>query len=204
MKSKERHDLRRNELAELLSNPGELIRRYGLTTLIIVVAAVVAIWFIYRASGTDDRKWNRAWSSLHIAEGTGNEEQLRSIADDAKSEPLIRAWANTKRGALLYIKSRQSEYSVDKSAGEELLSQAVSCYERALQIGQEWPEIVGQASVGLALCREDLGQFEQAIAGYESIISREQDFAGTVWLVQAQRRKAFLEGPVNDNITFGP
>ncbi len=202
MKSNERHDLRRNELAELLSNPRELARRYGLTTLIIIVAAGVAIWFIYRASGGQDRKWRQAWSSLQIAESAGNEEQLRSIAGDAKSEPLIRAWANTKRGALLYNKSRQSEYSLDKAAGEELLSQAVSCYEQALQIGQEWPEVVGQATVGLALCNEELGQLEQAITRYESIISREQDFAGTVWLAQAQRRKAFLESLPDKKIVF--
>ena len=204
MKSNERHDLRRNELAELLSNPRELARRYGLTTLIIIVAAVVAIWFIYRASGAQERKWRRAWSSLQMAESTGNEEQLKGIAADAKAEPLMRAWANTKRGALLYTTSRQSEYSRDKAAGEELLSQAVSCYEQALQIGQKWPEVVGQATVGLALCHEDLGQLEQAIARYESIISQEQTFAGTVWLAQARRRKAFLETLPEEKIVFTP
>ena len=202
MKSNERHDLRRNELVELLSDPRELARRYGLTTLIVIVALGIAIWFIYRASGSQDRKWRQAWSSLQMAESPPNEEQLKEIVGDAKADPLIRAWANAKRGALLYNKSRQGEYSGDKAAREELLSQAISCYEQALQIGQERPEVVGQATVGLALCQEELGQFEQARAGYESIISQEQNFAGTVWLAQARRRKAFLENLPEKKIVF--
>ncbi len=108
MKSRERHDLRRNELLELLSNPGELARRYGLPALIIVVAALVAIWLIVRASGAQDRKWRQVWLPLERAVAAHNEEQLRAITGEPKNEALVRAWANVKRGELLYNRSQQS------------------------------------------------------------------------------------------------
>ena len=98
MKSKERHDLRRNELLELLSNPREFARRHGLTILAIGVAVVVAVWLIVRASGAQERKWQQAWLPLERAVDTGSEEQLRAISDGTKNEALVRAWANVKRG----------------------------------------------------------------------------------------------------------
>ncbi len=205
MKSRERHDLRRNELIEPLSNPRELARRYGLTALIIAAAAAVAIWLIVRASGAQDRKWRRAWLPLERAVATHNEEQLRAITAGPKNEALVRAWANVKRGELLYNRSQQSEYFSEKAAREELLSQAISCHEQALQIGQKWREVVGQATIGLGLCYENLGQFERAAQQYQAIISQaEERFAGTIWLGQAQIRKAFLEHLAEEKIVFSP
>jgi tetratricopeptide (TPR) repeat protein len=205
MKSRERHDLRRNELLELLSNPRELARRYGLPALIIVVAAVVAIFLIYRASGAQDRKWQQAWLPLERAVATHNEELLRAITGEPKNEALVRAWANVKRGELLYNRSQQSEDFGEKAAREELLSQAISCHNQALKIGQKWREVVGQATIGLGLCYENLGQFERAAEHYEVIISQaEERFAGTIWLGQAQIRKAFLERLEEEKIVFSP
>jgi len=151
MKSKERHDLRRNELLELLSNPGELARKYGLTVLIVVVATVVAIFFIVRASGAKERKLRQAWLPLERAMEAHGEEQLRAISDNTKNEAIVRAWSNVKRGELLYNRSQQGEYSGEQAAREELLSQAISCHQQALQIGKEWREVVGQAAIGLGL-----------------------------------------------------
>ena len=205
MKSRERHDLRRNELLELLSNPRELARRYGLPALIIAVAVVVAIWLIFRASGAQDRKWQQAWLPLERAVATHNEEQLQAISARPKNEAVVRAWANVKRGELLYNRSQRSEYFGEKAAREELLSQAISCHEQALKIGQEWREVVGQATIGLGLCYENLGQFERAAEHYEAIISQaEERFAGTIWLRQAQMRKAFLERLAEEKIVFSP
>ena len=205
MKSRERHDLRRNELIELLSNPRELARRYALPALIVVVAAVVAIWLIVRASGAEDRKLQRSWSLLEMAVATHNEEQLRAITAGPKNEALVRAWANVKRGELLYNRSQQSEYFGEKAAREELLSQAISCYQQALKIGQKRREVVGQATIGLGLCYENLGQFERAAEHYEAIISQAEElFAGTIWLGQAQGRKKFLAGPAEEKVVFGP
>ncbi len=205
MKSRERHDLRRNELLELLSNPRELGRRYGLPALIIVVAVVVAIWLIVRASGAEDRKWQQAWLPLETAVATHNEEQLRAITTGAKNEALVRAWANVKRGELLYNRSQQGEYFGEKAAREELLSQAISCHKQALKIGQKWREVVGQATIGLGLCYENLGQFGRAAEQYEAIISQaEERFAGTLWLSRAQGRKKFLAGPAEEKVVFSP
>ncbi len=129
MKSKERHNLQRNELLDMLSNLRGLTRKYGLTVLITVVAAVIAIWLIVRASGAEERKWERAWSPLETAAATNNEEQLRTIIDNSKGEPRVRAWANIKQGELLYNKSQRSEYSGEQAGKQELLQQAISCYQ---------------------------------------------------------------------------
>jgi len=205
MKSTERHDLRRNELLELLSNPRELARKHALTALIIVVALALAIWLIVRASGAQERKWRQAWSPLAIAMATQNEEQLKALVGQPKTKPLVRAWAKIKRADLLYKRTQQNQYFKQTAAREELLNQAISCHQQAIQIGQEWREVLGQATIGLGLCYENLGQFERASQQYEAIISQaEGRFAGTVWLLQAQTRKALLERLADEKIVFSP
>ncbi len=203
--------MRRNELLELLSNPRELARRYGLTALIIVLAAVVAIWLIVRASGAEDRKWHRAWSPLERAAATHNEEQLRGIADKSKTKPLVRAWANIKLGELLYNRTQQSDDFQQVAAREELLNQAINYHQQALRIGQEWREVVGQATIGMALCYENLGRFNQARQQYEQIISQsEERFAGTIWLAKAQSRldkaqnRKSLDYLADEKVVFEP
>lgn len=209
MKSKERHDLRRNELLEILSDPRALARRYGLTVLIVVVAAAVAIFLIFRASGAQERKWQQAWAPLDRAVGAQNEEQMRAISDKTNNEAQVRAWANIKRGELLRNRSQQNEYFFEQGAREELLNQAINCYQQALQIdkdtGKEWREVVGQAVIGMGMCYENLGQFAQAAEQYQTIISQPEDrFAETIWLRVARTRKTFLEDLKDEKIVFGP
>ena len=202
MKSTQRHDLRRNELLEVLSNPRELVRRYGLPILIVIVATVVAVYFIFRAAGAEDRKWHRAWAPLNDARQAHSEEQLKSIADDTGFKKLIRAWANVSLGELLYSKSQQSN---DQASRTELLKEASAAYRQALEMGDTWREVVGQATIGLGLCYEDLGQMDLAAQQYESIISHpDERFAATVWLAKAESRKAILAKLPDERIVFAP
>ena len=212
MKSKERHDLHHNALLDLLKNPRELTRRYGLPALVLVLAGAVAIWLIVRAGGAEERKSQRSWLPLQTAVATHNEELLRDITADDKAIALVRAWANIKRGELLYKKSQQQDYSQDEAAREELLDQAISCYQQAMQISPEHRDVLGQATIGMGLCYEDLGQFNQARRQYEDIISQAKDrFEGTVWLAKArnrldkdQNRKSSLEYLANEKVVFKP
>ena len=205
MKSTERHELRRNTLLDILSNPRELFRKYGLSILIIVLTASVAIYFIYRAAGSEQRKWQRAWLALESAVSLESQEQLRAIAVDTKSDPLIRSWAYIRYGELLYHNSQRPDLFTDRASRTELLDQADTAFQDTLQIGAKYREIVGQATIGLGLCYEDLGQPDKAVEQYESIISQaDERFAGTVWLSLAQGRKAFLARLPDEKIVFGP
>ena len=203
MKSSERHELQRNTLLELLRNPRELARRYGLSIIIVLVTATVAIYFIYRAAGAEQRKWQRAWLPLQTAVSQGSQEQLRSIAADTSSDTLIRSWAHIRYGELLYNKSQQPDAFADPASRTELLTQAVTAFQDALQIGDKYRPVVGQATIGLGLCYENLSQPDKALEQYESLIDQAEDrFAGTIWLSTARGRKAFLEHLPDEKIVY--
>lgn len=205
MKSAERHELRQNALLELLKNPRELARRYGLTAVIVLLTAAVAIFFIYRATGAEQRKWRRAWQPLQAAVSQGSPEQLQRIATDPGSDSLIRSWAYIRYGELLYNKSQQPDAYIDTASRTEFLDQAVSAFQAALELGPKYRQILGQAGIGLGLCYENLGQPDKALQQYEAIIEKAEDrFAGTVWLVVAQARKAFLSALPEERIVFTP
>ena len=206
MKSSQRHELRelrQNALLELLRNPRELARRYGLSVLIVLVTATVAIYLIYRVASADQRKWQQAWLPLQTAVSQASQEQLQAIAADTKSDSLIRSWAYIRYAELLYNKSQQSDVFADQDFRTELLTQAVTVFQDALRIGTKYREVLGQATIGLALCYENLDQPDKALEQYESLIDQAEDrFAGTIWLRMAKGRKAFLEHLPNENIVF--
>ena len=189
---------------ELLSNPGELLRRYGLTTLIVVAAVLVTIFLVYRASTAESRKWQQAWHPLQQATANADEEQLRAItATDSRAEALVRAWAHVKHGELLYNKRQKDQYVSDLSGRDDLLNLAIESYGQALNVGKEWPQVIGQATIGMGLCYENLDRPELAEKQYDSIIAKsEERFAGTIWLIQAKGRKAFLENAPDTKIVF--
>jgi tetratricopeptide (TPR) repeat protein len=142
---------------------------------------------------------------LEKAVALHSEEQLQSLAGDTRAEPFVRAWADVRLGELLYNKSQQPEYFTDEAARTELLNQAIKAHQEALRIGARWREIVGQATIGLGLCYENLAQYDLAKAQYDSIISQAKDrFAGTIWLATAESRKAFLAKIPEEKIVFSP
>lgn len=205
MKSSERHELRQNALLELLRNPRELARRYGITALIVLIAASVAVHFIYRAAGAEQRKWRRAWLPLQAAVSQRSAEQLQAIATDPGSDSLVRSWAYIRYGELLYNKSQQSDAYIDTASRTEFLNQAVTAFEAAVELGPKYRQTVGQAAIGLGLCYENLDQPDRALQQYESIIDQAEDrFDGTVWLIVAQSRKNFLSILPEERIVFVP
>ena len=205
MKSSERHELRQNVLLELLKDPRELARRYGLTAVIVLIAASVAVYFIYRAAGAEQRKWQRAWQPLQTAVASASQEQLQTIAADSGSESLVRCWAYIRYGELLYNKSQQSDAYIDTASRTEFLNQAVTAFGAAVELGPKYRQVVGQAGIGLGLCYENLDQPDLALLQYESIIDQAEDrFDGTVWLIVAQSRKNFLSILPEERIVFVP
>ena len=130
---------------------------------------------------------------------------MRGVADTASADPRLRAWANVKRAELLYNNSQQQEYTQKTAAREELLDQAINCHQQAIQIGEKYPKIVGQATIGIGLCYENLGKPLRALEQYEKIIAQaSQTYKGSIWLTLAQNRKAFLERMENEKMVFQP
>ena len=202
MKSSERHELRRNLLLDMLRNPRELARKYGLPALIILLALGVTIWWVKYAHTARIRKQNQAWQNLSQADESRSEDRIKAIADDSKSDTLIRAWAYIRLGELFYNKAQQPEYFSDRTARIDLFSDAIEAARDALRIGKDQFRIEGQARCLIGLCYENLGQTHEAGLEYEAITSQNERFAGTIWLARAQGRQAFLDRLAKEKAFF--
>ena len=81
-------------------------------------------------------------------------------------------------------------------------NEAKNSYTEALQRCPEDPSLAAAAKLGIGLCEEELGNFEQARQIYQEIASN-PDFKPTIAAVQAKYRIATM-ADYEQKIVFGP
>lgn len=211
MKSDHRHELKTNELAEWLSNLPEWTKE-NLTTIILAVvllaaAAGVYIWRGYNRNIAQNRQHveftgllnQLSAGKLQIveAQSQGTDQSFMLLQPANSLETFAQHTKNSRMAALALIKRAEAlraELHYGTVQKEYLISQtnmAKASYEKAIEKCPDDPSLVAAAKLGLGLCEEELGNFEQARQTYQDVASK-SEFADTVAAVQAKRRLAVM------------
>lgn len=164
MDSKERHELKDNDLAEFLENFGDFWGKNG-NTIMVIVIAVMAVWFgtrYYRSSAAIGH--DNAWADL-AATSTPAGYRERAV-ENAGHEGVPHL--ALLRGAEAYhqqaIKIKQDEGGeVDESvmSSEDSLDAAEEMFNQLLASDAPAP-YQANAAVGLANVAETRGDFDAA------------------------------------------
>jgi tetratricopeptide (TPR) repeat protein len=209
MKAERRHELKTNELVEWFTQLPEFWRR-NVRLIIYIAAAVVVVavvsylkWHQAKASVLQRRVevsklvsqlWrDRLEAASAAAAGkdtsTGLLETaslLESIAQQADEDATV-ALALIKRAEALRAELHYRAVSLEPEAVRQQLERAVQCYQQALAGAAGNATLAGMAKLGLGLCAEELGDFEQARRIY-SELAEQSEFEGTVSAAQARQR----------------
>lgn len=209
MKSEHRHELKTNELAEWLANLPEWTKKnYKMLTLVaavVVVAAGFLIWVVYNEKVVAVRKELRltdlvsqlGQSRTQILKGHASgidisyrllelANNLQSLARGVKDRQVA-ALALIKRGEALCV---ELHYRLGGAREEERTAQikdAQASYAAAFELSSGNPSLTAMAKLGLGICEEELGNFEEAERIYRDIESG-SEFSGTAAVAQAMRR----------------
>jgi hypothetical protein len=216
MKAKHRHELKTNELAQWLANFPQWAKN-NLTTIIYVsvVIAVVAglyIWRIYSRNIVSVRKQLRFTALLNRLAQSKSEilraraqgfdishilfepaNSLRTFAQNEKDD-VFAAMAFIKHAEALRTELHYRQGIVPKRDFAAQLNQAKTSYNEAISRltrptpqGTINPSLTAMATLGLGLCEEELGNFDQARQIYHTLVANPY-FDCTVATAQAKLR----------------
>jgi tetratricopeptide (TPR) repeat protein len=209
MKSEHRHKLKTNELADWIVNFPQWARENSTMIIYISVLIVVVVgvyfWKIYEKRIISDRERfeltnfiagiSQSKSQILQAQGQGIDasyiliqaaDNLQNIAQNTKDEQLA-AMALIKRADALRMELHYRLGNISSGDLTAQINRAKDSYTKAIEKSSTNPSLMAAANLGLGLCEEELGNFEQARQIY-SEITENADFEGTVAAAQAKQR----------------
>ena len=210
MKSEHRHELKTNELAEWLINfpqwAKENIRMIIYVSVVAVLVVVVAYWKWYSKNVESVRKQINLTNAIaQLPKGKKQIIQVQQTQEGDISYMLLRP-ANTlellaqqakdgQMAALALIKRAEAlrtelHYRLGTVNKQDMIAQtnlAKTSYAEAVEKATTNPSLMAKARLGLGLCEEELGNFEEAEQIYSNIIT-DASLEGTTAVAAAKQR----------------
>jgi tetratricopeptide (TPR) repeat protein len=209
MKPEHRHQLKTNELAEWIVNFPQWAKENATTIIYIsVLAAVVAgiyFWKVYEKRAVSDREQleftnfisqiSQGRTQILQAQAQGVDtsytliqaaDNLQTIAQNVKDEQMA-ALAMIKEAETLRMELHYRFGSISSADLTAQINRAKDSYTKAIEKSSTNPSLTATAKLGLGLCEEELGNFEQARQIYSEITAN-ADFESTVAAAQAKQR----------------
>ncbi|MFV1965207.1 MAG: hypothetical protein ACC628_07260, partial [Pirellulaceae bacterium] len=155
MKSKKRHELQTNILADWLGRHIEQLRPYANAIFaVVVVTTVVGIavsYFISRQSAKTAVGWEEYFAALNERDS----ERLSAVAADHQAT-VVALWAKQSEGDLELARGNDAVY-IDRDAAREALGRARECFEAVADGAEAFPRLQQRAQFSLAQAHESLG-----------------------------------------------
>ncbi len=172
MKSKRRHELQTNELADTLGQWIERVRPHSTLITLVVVGLVVALgaWYYLVSSKQFERA--QAWRSYMDAGASPDSNavsELSAVAD-RYGDTLAGLWAAQTAADLEAAQGVQLLFQ-DRAKAETSLSAAAETYRQILnnKVSDQSAMLQHRAHFGLAEANEALGKLDEAAQQYQAV-----------------------------------
>lgn len=173
MKTERRHELQKNDLADMVGTEIDHVKPY-LKTILGVIVALLAVGFtIMFLSQQQATKNAVAWGELYEVLGSPSTQDLEKFSEDHnRTQPgewalLVAANSKLQEGVRQMFENRQD--------AEESLSQAKKLFQKVLDSAPSQVMIRQRAQLGLAKTFESLNEPEAAIPHYEQLVQSAPD-----------------------------
>jgi tetratricopeptide (TPR) repeat protein len=208
MKSERRHELATNELADWIVNFPQWLNENKTTVVVgaIIVVGLIAytIFFYSRESRVYDARQSQAAAMLEQVywqketvlsgkvQGLGVSDiflntagSLKNVAQETDN-PNLSALAMIKRAEVLRAELHYRPKIAEKDVQAYQLQEAKKIYTEALGKA-DMPVVSAMAEYGIALCLEDMGDFDGAKTLYNKIADS-NEYQGTSFSARAKLR----------------
>lgn len=173
MKSKRRHELQTNDLADRIGHFIERVRPYVTTALAVLVAFAVVVSVWYYMAANHERKMADAWRAYFSA-GTDPTADLT-----AQLSEVADSYANTSAG--LWAAQTAADFSLaqgvqmmfsDRAEAETNIDKAKGLYKQVLdnKLTKSNPMLLERARFGLAQAYETLSELDDARKYYQLVV----------------------------------
>ncbi|MDX2197494.1 MAG: hypothetical protein SF069_00810 [Phycisphaerae bacterium] len=191
MDAQTRHNLKTNELGELIGEAGDFIKTpaFRTTALLVVLGAALAL-AIWSWRTSSQRSIEHAWQDLYTS-------QLEAKDPAAATAALREVISRNSDPALLAAARMMLTDQLLRDGFEEDAKLEGACKEAKEMLGQIIadpaiaPQVIAAARFKRASVLETLSDFEGAKADYEALTSSER-FAGSPYVAMAEQRMKSL------------
>jgi hypothetical protein len=170
MKTKRRHELETNQLADWLGGMVERVRPRAnliLTVVVVVLVVLLAGNFLVRRTRS---RGQAAWTALVTA---NTPTELAAVGDDYPDSPAGK-WGLLRSGDLELAMGMRRLLTNREEALVNLRA-AQRTYERLVNGAADSPLVEQRAGMGLAKTLEALGEIQAATEAYQAILDRYPD-----------------------------
>lgn len=223
MKSKHRHELKTNELAEWLVNLPQWIKENNKTIIGIAVLIVVVIaffsWKSFRSVAQERERLEFTGLLNSVTETEmqtvnaqmqGNDFSYMLLQRAGELKKFAEKTGNDNIAAISLIKQADAireelHYrmgDISEQVLTEQINQARTSYTKAVELSSSNNSLRAIATFGLGLCAEELGIFQEARQIYQDIVD-DPDFNGTATVKEAELRLNTMSD-YEENIVFLP
>lgn len=196
MKSEHRHELHTNELSKWISEFPEFIQRNQKMIIyiaVVVVLVIISAWLtVFKNKGQVLQA--QAQAAINIQESVGDKyRMIQNAGDGTDTSMLLSSRAsklvaeaelidNPNLKSLIYIKAADllradlmfKAVQPEKPIIENQMKKASEYYNTAIKFAGDNKNLVAMAKLGLGLCQEDMGNFDEAAKIYSEITSDSQ------------------------------
>lgn len=194
MKSKRRHELQTNELADQLGQWIEAVRPYTTLTIAIVAGVVLIIAGWYYLTSSREKKKAESWRSYMLAgtnTASGDAAEDLSLVADQFSDTQAGQWAALTAADLKAEQGVRLMFT-DRAAAETALNEAKSHYRQVLdsKYASQDDMLSNRAHYGLAQVCEAQSELDEAKNQYTQVVERSP---GSALATSAQKRIDMLQ-----------
>ncbi|MBN1974521.1 MAG: hypothetical protein JW787_12855 [Sedimentisphaerales bacterium] len=222
MKSEHRHELKTNELAAWLNNFPQWCKE-NIGTIIIVAAAIVVVagYFGWKSISQNVQSGEHEEFTAMVDRlvNAKAEIAMASQSSDMSFDMLIQAkemekfaarTGNNNIGALALVQAADAirtellfrPSTISKEDLEEKINEAKTLYAQAIEKSTKNSTVMALATLGLGLCAEELGNFDEAKKIYTDIVTNPV-YDGTAAVSKADLRLNTMDNYKQD-IVFLP
>ncbi len=178
MKSKRRHELQTNDLADRIGHVIERVRPYMTTALAVLVAFAVVVSAWYYLAANREHKMANAWRAYFSAGADPASDvtlQLSEVADNYADTPAG-LWAAQTAADLSLSQGIRMLFS-DRAAAETNIAKAKGLYKQVLdnKLTKSYPMLLERARFGLAQAHETLNELKEARNFYQLVVDMSPD-----------------------------
>ncbi|QDU95469.1 hypothetical protein [Lignipirellula cremea] len=179
MKSKRRHELETNELAELVGSKYDGLQPYILPVLLLLIAIPSCVWLVsyWRKSTINAQAsdWTAYFNAQASDDLTSRVDALEDVAK-TRSDSTAAVWATQLAGSTSLTEGMSLLYT-DKEKAETKLESARQLFQKAVDKAGSNEVLKLRALYGLAQSYEGLSKPEEARKQYEVIVKDSSDSA---------------------------
>jgi len=174
MKSRRRHELKENVLAQELGKLKEIFSKYGNWILVGLAAAVIVLLIVRHYTGRESARYREdkaQFEKLLTDEKIPEKDRLAgltALAETAK-DPVLAASAAIWAGDFCCERYLRALHSSDASEAQDYRRKAEDLYKMIISAHPERKLFVAKAHLGLGVLAENAGDFAAAEQQYRNV-----------------------------------